>query len=141
MLVGSYNHKIDSKGRTVLPAKFRNELGTSVVATIGIDKCIALYPSERWEKLLLQLKDLSGLRRKARDFRRVLLSMAAELEIDSAGRILLPGVLREYADAELDITLIGAEDHMEIWDTLKWEEHRQSVLSDFSELAEDLEEI
>ena len=141
MLVGSYNHKIDSKGRTVLPAKFRNELGTSVVATISIDKCIALYPSERWEELLLKLKDLSGFKKKARDFRRVLLSMAAELEIDSAGRILLPGVLREYADAELDITLIGAEDHMEIWDTLKWEEHRQSVLSDFSELAEDLEEI
>ena len=141
MLVGSYNHKIDNKGRTVLPSKFRNELGASVVATIGIDKCIALYPAEKWEELLLKLKDLSGFKRKARDFRRVLLSMAAELEIDGAGRILLPSVLREYAGTELDITLIGAEDHMEIWDASKWEEHRMSVLSDFSELAEDLEEI
>ena len=139
MLVGSYNHKLDSKGRTVLPAKFRGELGSSVVATIGIDRCIALYPVPRWEELLLKLKDLSSFKKKTRDFRRVLLSMATEQEIDGAGRILIPQILRDYAETE--ITLIGAEDHMEIWDTAKWEEHRREVLSDFSELAEDLEEI
>ena len=64
MLVGSYNHKIDSKGRTVLPAKFRGELGSSVVATIGIDRCIALYPVPRWEELLEKLKDLSSFKKK-----------------------------------------------------------------------------
>ena len=67
--------------------------------------------------------------------------MATEQEIDGAGRILIPQILRDYAGAETEITLIGAEDHMEIWDTAKWEEHRREVLSDFSELAEDLEEI
>ncbi|NLV82277.1 MAG: division/cell wall cluster transcriptional repressor MraZ [Synergistaceae bacterium] len=141
MLVGSYNHKIDSKGRTVLPARFREELGTCVVATIGIDRCIALYPLSRWEELLVKLKDLSSFKKKTRDFRRVLLSMATEQEIDAAGRILLPALLREYANTEQEITFIGAEDHMEIWDTKKWEEHRQEVLSDFSDMAEDLEEI
>ena len=98
MLVGSYNHKLDSKGRTVLPAKFRGELGSSVVATIGIDRCIALYPVPRWEELLLKLKDLSSFKKKTRDFRRVLLSMATEQEIDGAGRILIPQILRDYAD-------------------------------------------
>ena len=132
---------MDSKGRTVLPAKFRGELGSSVVATIGIDRCIALYPVPRWEELLLKLKDLSSFKMKTCDFRRVLLSMATEQEIDGAGRILIPQILRDYAGAETEITLIGAEDHMEIWDTAKWEEHRREVLSDFSELAEDLEEI
>lgn len=141
MLVGSYNHKLDGKGRTVLPARFRGELGDSVVATIGIDRCIALYPISRWEELLLKLKDLSSFKKKTRDFRRVLLSMATEQEIDGAGRILLPGILREYACVEQEITLIGAEDHIEIWDTKKWEEHRNEVLSDFSDLAEDLEDI
>lgn len=141
MLVGSYNHKLDSKGRMVLPARFRGELGNSVVATIGIDKCIALYPLSRWEELLLKLKDLSAFKKKTRDFRRVLLSMATEQDIDGAGRILLPAILREYAGAEQAITLIGAEDHMEIWDTKRWEEHRKLVLSDFSDLAEDLEDI
>lgn len=141
MLVGSYNHKIDSKGRTVLPAKFRGELGSSVVATIGIDRCIALYPVPRWEELLEKLKDLSSFKKKARDFRRVLLSMAIEQEIDGAGRILVPQILRDYAGAEVEVTLIGAEDHLEIWDTAKWEEHRAEVLADFSDMAEELEEI
>lgn len=141
MLVGSFNHKLDSKGRTVLPARFRCELGNSVVATIGIDKCIALYPLSRWEELLLKLKDLSSFKKKTRDFRRVLLSMANEQDIDASGRILLPAVLRDYAEVVQEITLIGAEDHMEIWDTQRWEEHRSVVLSDFSDLAEDLEDI
>ena len=131
MLVGSYNHKIDSKGRTVLPAKFRGELGSSVVATIGIDRCIALYPVPRWEELLEKLKDLSSFKKKARDFRRVLLSMATEQEIDGAGRILVPQILRDYAGADVEVTLIGAEDHLEIWDTAKWEEHR----AEFSQIS------
>jgi len=141
MLVGSYNHRLDSKGRAVLPARFRGELGNSVVATIGIDKCIALYPVPRWEDLILKLKDLSSFKKKTRDFRRVLLAMATEQDIDGAGRILLPVRLREYAGVEQEVTLIGAEDHMEIWDTKRWDEHSAMVLSDFSDLAEDLEDI
>jgi len=141
MLVGSYNHRLDSKGRAVLPARFRGELGNSVVATIGIDKCIALYPVSRWEDLILKLKDLSSFKKKTRDFRRVLLAMATEQDIDGAGRILLPVRLREYAGVEQEVTLIGAEDHMEIWDTKRWDEHSAMVLSDFSDLAEDLEDI
>ncbi|MBQ9881277.1 MAG: division/cell wall cluster transcriptional repressor MraZ [Synergistes sp.] len=141
MLVGSYNHKLDGKGRMVLPAKFRGELGSSVVATIGIDRCIALYPVSRWEELLLKLKDLSSFKKKTRDFRRVLLSMASEQEIDGAGRILIPQILREYAGSVSEVTLIGAEDHLEIWDTARWEEHRAEVLADFSDMAEELDEI
>ena len=141
MLVGSFNDKIDSKVSTVLPARFRGELGTSVVATIGLDRCIALYPRDRWEELLLKLKDLSAFKKRTRDFRRVLLSMASEQDIDGAGRILLPQLLRDYAETVTDVTLIGAEDHLEIWDTVKWEAHRTEVLADFSDLAEELEEI
>ena len=141
MLVGSYNHKLDGKGRMVLPAKFRGELGSSVVATIGIDRCIVLYPVSRWEELLLKLKNLSSFKKKTRDFRRVLLSMASEQEIDGAGRILIPQVLRDYAGSVSEVTLIGAEDHLEIWDTARWEDHRAEVLADFSDMAEELDEI
>ena len=141
MLVGSYNHKLDGKGRTVLPAKFRGELGSSVVATIGIDRCVALYPLPQWEELTNKLKELSTFKKKARDFRRVLLSMANELEFDAAGRILLPQMLREYAEISSNITIIGAENHIEMWDTQKWEEHRKEVLLDISETAEELEEL
>ena len=141
MLVGSYNHKLDSKGRTVLPARFRGELGSSIVATIGIDRCIALYPVSRWEELILKLKDLSSFKKKTRDFRRVLLSMATELEIDGSGRVLIPSGLREYAGVDQEVTLIGLEDHLELWDSIRWEEQRSGVLVDFSDLAEDLEGI
>ena len=141
MLVGSYNHKLDSKGRTVLPARFRGELGSSIVATIGIDRCIALYPVSRWEELILKLKDLSSFKKKTRDFRRVLLSMATELEIDGSGRRMMPSGLREYAVIDQEVTLIGLEDHLEIWDSIRWEEQRSGVLMDFSDLAEDLEGI
>ena len=141
MLVGSYNHKLDSKGRTVLPARFRGELGSSIVATIGIDRCIALYPVSRWEELILKLKDLSSFKKKTRDFRRVLLSMATELEIDGSGRVLFPSGLREYAGIDQEVTLIGLEDHLEVWDSTRWEEQRSGVLIDFSDLAEDLEGI
>lgn len=141
MLVGSYNHKLDGKGRTVLPAKFRGELETSVVATIGIDRCIALYPLAQWEELTDKLKELSTFKKKARDFRRVLLSMATELDFDSAGRILLPQILRDYAETATNITIIGAENHIEIWDTQKWNEHRNSVILDIAETAEELDEL
>lgn len=141
MLVGSYNHKLDSKGRTVLPARFRGELGSSIVATIGIDRCIAIYPVSRWEELILKLKDLSSFKKKTRDFRRVLLSMATELEIDGSGRVLIPSSLREYALIDQEVTLIGLEDHLEIWDSIRWEEQRSGVLMDFSDLSEDLEGI
>ncbi len=97
MLVGSYNYKLDSKGRTVLPARFRGELGSSIVATIGIDRCIALYPVSRWEELILKLKDLSSFKKKTRDFRRVLVIYGHRTEIDGSGRILIPSGLREYA--------------------------------------------
>lgn len=141
MLVGSYNHKLDTKGRTVLPARFRGELGSVVVATIGIDRCITLYPVSRWEEMLGKLKELSSFKKNTRDFRRILLSMASELEIDGAGRILLPAALREYAGAVQDVTLIGLEDHVEIWDSAKWNGQLAEVLGDVSSLAEDLEGI
>lgn len=141
MLVGSYNHKLDSKGRTVLPARFRGELGNSVVATIGFDRCIALYSNSQWEAFMEKVKELPSFKKKTREFRRVLLSMAVEQEIDGAGRILLPAILREYAGAEQDITIIGQEDHVEIWDTKRLDDDRNALLPEFGDLAEDLEDI
>lgn len=141
MLVGSYNHKLDSKGRTVLPARFRGELGNSVVATIGFDRCIALYSNSQWEAFMGKVKELPSFKKKTREFRRVLLSMAVEQDIDGAGRILLPSILREYAGAEQDITIIGQEDHVEIWDTKRLDEDRNALLPEFGDLAEDLEDI
>lgn len=141
MLVGNYSHKLDGKGRTVLPARFRGELGTTVIATIGFDRCIALYSSAQWEEFVGKIKALPSFKKKTRDICFLLNSMATEQEIDAAGRILLSNKQKEYAGLEQDITIIGQEDHVEIWDTKTFEENRKSLLSEFGNLAEELEDI
>ncbi|HCL79063.1 MAG TPA: division/cell wall cluster transcriptional repressor MraZ [Synergistaceae bacterium] len=136
MLVGTYEHKIDSKARIVLPSKFRDELGETVVSTIGIDQCISLYSLAGWEKVLDKLQELPFSKGKARGFLRVMLSSAHELQIDSAGRILVPSVLRQHGMLEQDVVFVGVNDHVELWDKAKWDEYRNQILDELPEIAE-----
>ena len=135
-LQGSYSHKLDSKGRTVLPARFRDELGHSVVATIGIERCITIYPRPQWQALLARLEELPTGNNRARDLRRVILASAHEIEIDSAGRILLPPPLRSYANINQEVSINGNGDRLEIWDQANWERYRDSIWEDIRETAE-----
>lgn len=98
MLVGTYEHKIDSKARIVLPSKFREELGDSVVSTIGIDGCVSFYSLAGWEKIMTKLENLPFSKSKTRGLLRIMLSSAHELPVDSAGRVLLPQVLRQHGN-------------------------------------------
>lgn len=139
MLVGTYDHRLDSKGRLVLPARFRQELGSTVVCTTGIDRCISLYATDKWEKVLERLQQLSFSKGKSRDLMRLILSSASELQIDSAGRVLVPGMLREQARLESDISLIGVNDHLELWDRDLWLEYRNRVMEELPEIAEEVE--
>lgn len=140
MLAGSFDHKLDSKGRIVLPARFRGELGNSVVATIGFEGCIILYTSARWKDFEGKLNTLPSFKKSTRDLRRALFSNAMEQEIDSAGRINLPPALRAYGGISQEITIVGVEDHIEIWDAAKWKDYNSS-LPDLAALAEQLEGI
>ena len=135
-LQGSYAHKLDSKGRTVLPARFRDELGSSVVATIGIERCITIYPGPQWQALLERLEELPSGNNRARDLRRVILASAHEVEIDSAGRVLLPQQLRSYANINQEVSINGNGDRLEIWDQATWESYRDSIWKDIRETAE-----
>lgn len=139
MLVGTYDHKLDSKGRLVLPVRFRQELGAVVVCTIGIDRCISLYSSEKWEKVLEKLQQLPFSKGRSRDLMRLILSTASELQVDSAGRILIPGILREHAKLDSEISLIGVSDHLELWDRNLWFEYRNRVMDILPEIAEEVE--
>ena len=140
MLAGSFEHKLDSKGRIVLPARFRGELGSCVVATIGFEGCIILYTLERWKDFEGKLNTLPSFKKSTRDLRRALFSNAMEQEIDAAGRINLPQALRAYGGINQDITVVGVEDHIEIWDATKWKAYNSS-LPDLAALAEELEGI
>lgn len=138
MLAGSFEHRLDSKGRVVLPARFRGELGNVVVATIGFEHCIILYTVQRWKDFEGKLNTLPSFRKSTRDLRRALFSNAMEQEIDSAGRIMLPQQLRSYGNIRQEITVVGVEDHIEIWDSERWKEYNSS-LPDLAELSEELE--
>ena len=135
-LQGSYSHKLDSKGRMVLPARFREELGQFVVATIGIERCVTLYPAKQWEELLERLETLPSGNNKARDLRRIILASAHELEVDSTGRILVPQALRQYANINQEVSVNGNGDRLEIWDMAMWNSYRDAIWSDLRETAE-----
>lgn len=140
MLTGSYEHKLDSKGRIVLPARFRGELGNSVVATVGFEGCAVLYPISNWKNFENKLDTLSQFKRATRDLKRAFYSNAKEQEIDANGRVIIPAELREYARIDQDITIVGVQDHLEIWPSEKWKEYSRE-LPDLAELTELLEGI
>lgn len=140
-LTGSYTHRLDAKGRVVLPAKFRDELGGSVIAAIGIERCVTLYSPDRWEALLEKLQQLPSGNGKARDLRRIILASAHELEIDGMGRILMPGVLRTYGSISQEVMINGNGDRIEIWDQDSWDRYQSAVLEDFRDTAEGVEGI
>ena len=139
MMIGTYEHRLDKKGRLVSPSKFRQELGDELVASVGVEQCVSLYSKDGWEKLLERLQRMPFSRSKARDFLRVFLATAHELSVDSAGRILLPQMLKSHASINSEVSVIGVGDHLEIWDRDKWNEYRQDILANFPSIVEGVE--
>ena len=139
MLVGTFEHRLDVKGRLVIPARFREELGSSVVASFGIDRCVSIYSQRSWEGILERLHNLPYSKGKTRDLVRVLLASAHEVPIDPAGRILLPQSLRDQAGIEQEVSLNGVLDHIEVWDSEKWNTYRARVMETLPEIAEEVD--
>jgi len=139
MLVGTFEHKLDTKGRLVIPARFREELGNSVVASFGIDRCISIYSQQSWEGILERLHNLPYSKGKTRDLVRVLLASAHEVPIDPAGRILLPQSLREQAEIDQEVNINGVLDHIEVWNSSKWDTYKARVMETLPEIAEEVD--
>ena len=136
--MSEYNHTIDAKGRLIIPVKYRDGLGETFVVTRGIDGCLFFYTENEWQAIMNKLNELRMTNKKAREFTRFLLGGATEVELDSQGRILVPAFLREYADLEKEVILIGMGNHIEVWSKVKYEQ----VMSDtnIEEIAEELDE-
>ena len=100
MLIGEYEHSLDSKGRMILPAKIREDLGEKFIITKGLDGCLFGFSESEWNNFEEKLKQLPLTNKNARDFVRFFLSGAVEAETDKQGRILIPANLREYADLD-----------------------------------------
>ena len=122
MFMGEFNHTVDEKGRVMIPAKFREQLGNCFFVTKGLDGCLTLYTEEEFEKLQKRIAELSMMDRSARTIRRLFIGSAQEMEGDKQGRILLPLPLREYAGICKDVVFDGNRDYIEIWDKKKWDE-------------------
>ena len=116
MFMGEYSHSIDAKGRLIMPAKYREQLGSEFVVTKGLDGCLFVYPQEEWQSIETKFREVPLTTKDARKFSRFFFAGAAACEIDKQGRILLPSVLREFAGLEKDVVLVGVLNRIEIWD-------------------------
>ena len=120
MFMGEYNHTIDAKGRLIIPSKFREALGDEFIVTKGMDGCLFVFDNKEWQVFEEKLNSLPMMDKEARQFTRYFLAGAANVEVDKQGRILLPGVLREFADITKDAVLIGVGRRIEIWSKDRW---------------------
>ncbi|MBE9388794.1 division/cell wall cluster transcriptional repressor MraZ [Vagococcus salmoninarum] len=136
MFMGEFKHNIDAKGRLIMPAKFRDELGEKFVVTRGMDGCLFGYPQSAWAVLEEKLKEMPLSKKDARTFVRFFYSAATECEIDKQGRINLPPALRSHGGLEKECVVIGVSDRIEIWSQSKWDAFSIEAEENFDELAE-----
>ena len=141
MLIGEFEHSIDTKGRLVLPAKIKDDLGKEFIVTKGLDGCLFGYSLEEWKKFEEKLKTLPLTNKITRDFVRFFLSGAVEEETDKQGRFLLPANLREYASLTKDAVIIGVGTRIEIWDKKKWNEYNSEENLSVDSIAEKMTEL
>ncbi|MFZ5594674.1 MAG: division/cell wall cluster transcriptional repressor MraZ [Pseudomonadota bacterium] len=125
---------LDAKGRMAMPAKYRDRLqdlcGGQLVITVDLDRCLLVYPLPEWEEIERKLIKLPSLNKQARELQRLLMGHATDCELDSAGRILLPPPLREFASLDKQVVLIGQGNKFELWDEQTWYARRDAWLSE-----------
>lgn len=138
MFIGEYHHNLDGKGRIIIPAKFREILSSKVIISKGFDGCLNIYTMSQWEALLDNLARLPNTKLESRLYKHMITAKAAECEIDSQGRILLPTTLIKEANLSKACVLVGVVDHVEIWAQEIWEEYYDKAQTSFEEVAEKL---
>lgn len=145
MFVGEFSHNIDSKGRIIMPVKFREQLGEHFMITKGLDGCLFVYPMEEWDKVAENLSKLPSNQKNARFLQRTFLSGASEAEPDKQGKVLITQPHREYAQLKKEVIIIGVSKRVEIWDAEAWKKYSMPEESDefmtAEEAAESMEAI
>ena len=138
MLMGEYHHNIDDKLRMIIPSKFRDELGESVVVTRGLENCLFVYSLAEWSQIVSKLKSLPFTKKDARNFTRIFLSGATVCEFDKQGRIKITTPLADYADIKKECVIIGVNDRLEIWSLSKWNNFFDEKSVSLSDMADHL---
>jgi MraZ protein len=139
---GEYEATVDAKGRFLLPGGFKKQLPegeSSFVINRGFEKCLVLYPMKSWEPIVQEFSLKNQFDPKVREFRRQFFGGATEVELDTAGRLLLPPTLKEYAGLTKDIILVAALNNIEIWDANKYKKLFEDLSPEaYSKLAADV---
>lgn len=140
MITGQYRNALDDKGRVLIPSKLRSEVpGNTLVITSGIDRCLWLFPPEEWKQLSDKLMEAaSPFSRKARLLQRRIIAPAQEVELDKAGRVLIPPSLKETAGLKKECILHGIKKYIEIWDVDEYAAYLKENEDEFQEAAEEL---
>ncbi|MGI6146242.1 MAG: division/cell wall cluster transcriptional repressor MraZ [Firmicutes bacterium] len=138
MFMGEYRHTLDDKYRLIVPARFRDELGGRFVLTRGLDRCLFGFPMEEWRRQEQMITQLPMTMADGRAFSRMFFSGAAECELDRQGRTVIPVHLREYANIDKEIVIIGVSSRFEVWSAQNWEEYIARVADSYEAIAEKL---
>ncbi len=116
-MTGEYQHSLDNKGRIFIPSRLRDELGEVFFITLSMDRCLCAYNSENWRLLSDKVSAMPYVKQRKM---RPLFAHAARCELDAQGRVLIPQPLREYAGLVKNVTVIGCNNHAELWDSEAW---------------------
>lgn len=141
MFIGEFSHNLDDKNRLMMPSKFRGALSDGLVVTRGLDGCLWLYPKAEFQKLAEEISKLPVTQKNSRDFSRLMLSGAMDLELDKIGRFVLPSYLKEYSNIKKEIVMAGVYNRIEIWPTETWKSFKGEMEKNSSEIAESLAEV
>lgn len=141
MFSGTYQHSLDSKGRIIIPARFREELGSKFVLTKGLDHCLFIYPAQEWAIFREKLKTVPLSSKEGRAFTRYFFSSAVECDMDKQGRLVIPSVLREHAKIDKELVTIGVNERVEVWSKAEWDDYNMSPEMDSDAIAIKMEDL
>jgi len=137
VLIGEYEHSLDSKNRIIMPSKFRDDIGEKFIVTKGLDGCLFAYSLQEWQNFEEKLRSLPLSSKDARAFSRFFFAGATDCLLDKQGRFLIPSNLIEFAGLEKDLVIVGMNSRIEIWSKSKWEDVDEQISAD--EIAEKME--
>ena len=138
MLIGQYESKIDVKGRTIFPKKFREILGDNLVVTLGYESSLIIVSQKEWKSLLEGTQGRPFIEYETRETQRFLLGGANTIALDSKGRFILPAYLRKFAGIENETVFLGLSRYVELWDKKRWEEYRKSLEKNIEKISDRL---
>ena len=140
MLIGQYEGKIDIKGRTAFPKRFREILGDKLIVTLGYENSLIVVSEENWKALLEGTEGRPFIQSETRETQRFLLGGASSVELDGKGRFILPAYLRSYGQIKSEVIFLGLSRYVEIWDKDKWEEYRKTLEKNIDSISQRLVE-